>query len=444
VSAITRRQILGSAALAAAGAVLPDCFRGSRPPPLPPDPVTTTPWPEANAILASTRLPSIPSATFEAFSFGARGDRRDDETSAIQSAIDAAWRAGGGRVEVAPGEHLTGALRLRSRVHLHLATGASLIFNEDPRRYPPVFTRYEGIECVNRSPLVYAYGESDVAISGKGTLDASRTAEWNRGADRGFLESLVAHGVAPSARNVVDRLRTSFVQPHRCASVLIQGVTLTGSPFWQIHPVLCTDVTLEGVTTSVSGANSDGCDPESCDRVVIRGCTLASGDDNIALKSGRDADGRRLAAPCRNVVILGCQAEGRFGFLCCGSELTGGIENVFAYRNRSYGRGIGSILWVKSNTRRGGYARNVRIADFRAGTLRNAVLSMTTEYAGQQGDWLPRFSEIELSGLTVDSAPRVLDLKGLAAAPMGPVVLRDSTFAAIASPDRIENAIVRR
>jgi polygalacturonase len=441
VTLITRRRLLGSAVLSAAGAALPDCFRGSRPPPLPRDAVSATPWPEANAILASIRLPAIPSKSFEASSFGASGK---DETFAIQSAIDAAWRAGGGRVEVAPGEHPVGALRLRSRVDLHLAAGASLIFSEDARRFPPVFTRYEGVECVNRSPLVYAQGESDIAISGEGTLDASRTGEWNRGADRGFLESLVARGVEPTARRVVDRLRTSFVQPYQCARVLIQGVTLTGSPFWQLHPVLCSDVTVEGVTTSVSGANSDGCDPESCDRVVVRGCTLASGDDNIALKSGRDTDGRRLAVPCRNVVIAGCQAEGRFGFLCCGSELSGGIENVFAYRNRSYGQGIGSILWVKSNTRRGGYVRNVRVADFHAGALRTAVVSMTTEYAGQEGDWLPRFSDIELSGLTVESAPRVLDLKGLAAAPMGPVVLRDSTFGSVEWPDRIEHAVVLR
>ncbi len=438
---ITRRRLLGSAILAAAGSALPDCFRGSRPPPLPLDPVATTPWAEANEILASTRLPSIPSAIFVRFPSAPRGN---DETLAIQSAIDGAWSAGGGLVEVTPGEHLTGALRLRSRVNLHLAAGAFLIFSEDPRLYPPVFTRYEGIECVNRSPLIYAYGESDIAISGEGTLDASRTAGWNRGADRGFLESLVAEGVEPSGRSMLGRLRTSFIQPYRCARVLIEGITLTGSPFWQVHPVLCTDVTVEGVTTSVSGANSDGCDPESCDRVVVRGCTLASGDDDIALKSGRDADGRRLAVPCRNVVIVGCQGEGRFGFLSCGSELTGGIENVYAYRNRSYGRGIGSVLWVKSNTRRGGYARNVRIADFRAAALRNAVVSMTTDYDGQEGEWLPRFSDIELSGLAVESAPRVLDLKGLAAAPIGPVVLRDSTFAAVAAPDRIENAIVRR
>ena len=439
----TRRHLLGSALAAAAGAALPDCFRGSRPPPLARDAVKTTPWPEANAILASTRRPSIAGATFEAFSFGALGDGKGDETNAIQSAIDAAWRAGGGRVVVAPGEHLIGALRLRSRVQLHLAAGASLIFTEDRRQYPAVFTRYEGLECVNRSPPIYALDELDIALTGEGTLDASRTAGSNRGDDRGFLESLVARGVALSERNVVDRLRTSFVQPYRCANVLIQDVTLVGSPFWQLHPVLCIDVTVEGVTTSVSGANSDGCNPESCDRVVIRGCTLGSGDDSVALKSGRDEDGRRLAVPCRNVVILGCQAEGRFGFLSCGSELSGGIENVFAYRNRSYGRGIGSILWVKSNTRRGGYARTIRISDFRAGSLRNAAVWMSTDYEGQRGEWLPRFSDIELSGVTVDSAPRVLDLKGLAAAPLGPLVLRDCRFGSVASPDRIEHAIVR-
>jgi polygalacturonase len=255
---------------------------------------------------------------------------------------------------------------------------------------------------------------------------------------------MVSEALDPSARVATGRLRTSFVQPYRCANVLIEGVTLANSPFWQLHPVLCKNVTIEGVTTSVSGENSDGCDPESCDQVVIRGCTLASGDDNIALKSGRDADGRRVGVPCRNVVILGCQAEGRFGFLCCGSELSAGIENVFAFRNRSYGRGLGSILWLKSNTRRGGYARNIRVADFHAGELRNSVLSITTRYAGQRGDEVPRFEDIELSGLTVESAPRVLDVEGLAGAPVGPLILRDSTFGAVAGPDRIQHAIVRR
>src|SRR5207237_592624 len=103
--------------------------------------------------------------------------------------------------------------------------------------------------------------------------------------------------------------------------------------------------------TGDSGPNSDACDPESCDRVVIRRCTLASGDDNIALKSGRDEDGRRLSVPCRNVVIVGCQAEGRYGFLNCGSEQTGGIETVYAFANRSFGAGVGHVLWVKSNPR---------------------------------------------------------------------------------------------
>ena len=109
--------------------------------------------------------------------------------------------------------------------------------------------------------------------------------------------------------------------------------------------------------------------------MVLRGCTFASGDDNIALKSGRDVDGRRIGAPCRNVVIVGCQGEGRFGFITCGSEQSGGIENVYAFANRSYGRGVGYAVWVKSNRRRGGYTRNLNVSGFRGHTSRAAILA---------------------------------------------------------------------
>ncbi len=439
-----RRRFLQTGLLAAAGAALPRCahFQGSPPPPVPLDLPQRTPWPEANAVLAATVRPRFPDRTFPVTDFGARGDGRADDSAAIQGAIAACSAAGGGRVTVPAGLWLTGALRLWSHVDLHLAAGATLLFSGDARRYPPVLTRYEGIECINRSPMVYALGETDVALTGAGTLDASRAGEWNAGSDReGILEPMVASGLPASRRVVVGRLRSSFVQPYRCRRVLVEGVTLVGARFWQLHPTLCADVTVEGVTTTASGQNTDGCDPESCDRVVVRRCTLASGDDDLALKSGRDADGRLVGVPCRNVVVMNCQAEGRFAFLACGSEQTGGIENVYAFNNWTFGRGVGSALWIKSNSRRGGFTRNVRLDGFRGSRLRSAAVAATMTYGDESGSWPPVFADIEVSRMTVSSAAMVLDLEGLPGHPVGPVVVADSAFGDVDGPaSRIRHA----
>jgi polygalacturonase len=438
----SRRRILAAGTLGAAGAVIPGCRSVSTPLPLPPAP-SSTGYPAADAIVASTALPAIPAATFPVD--GVRGDGRSDDTRAVQDAIERCHARGGGRVLVPAGEFLVGALRLRSRVDLHLDSGAKLKFSDDPERYPLVQTRYEGLECVNRSPMIHASGETDVAITGSGRLDASATAAWNRGRNRaGVLEPLVARGVPPAHRVVAGRLCTAMVETVGCARVLIQGVTLTGSPFWQIHPTLCADVTVEGVTTTDSGANSDGCDPESCERVVIRGCTFSCGDDNVALKSGRDEDGRRLAVPCRNVVVVNCQAEGRFGFITCGSEQSGGIENVFACANRSFGRGVGHALWVKSNSRRGGYTRNVYVDGFR-GRVLDAVAAVTMHYDDQSGAFPPAFDGIHLRNLAVESAAAVLDLDGLEGSRIRNFTLSRSTFANVFTADRVRNAdVVRR
>jgi polygalacturonase len=405
-----------------------------------PEPPRSTPWPQADAILAGTKSPAIPPASFALD--GARGDGRGDDTLALQRAIDECHATGGGHVVVPRGVFLTGALRMRSRVDLNLSAGATLLFSDDPDRFPPVRTRYEGLECVNRSPMLHARDEADIAVTGSGTLDASRTAAWNRGSDRErILEPMVARELPPDERNVVGRLRTAMVETVGCARVLIQGVTLTGAPFWQLHPTLCTDVTIDGVTTSDSGPNSDGCNPESCDRVVIKRCSFASGDDDIALKSGRDEDGRRLAAPCRNVVIVGCQAEGPYGFLACGSEQGGGVENVYAFGNHAFGHGVGSALWLKSNSRCGGYTRNVNLSGFQ-GRVRGAVAFATMSYDGQSGSFPPVLESVHLDHVVVDGAIEVLDLDGLPTSPIRDFTVSDSRFTGLVSEQRVRHAEV--
>src|SRR5262249_1581399 len=182
------------------------------------------------------------------------------------------------------------------------------------------------------------------------------------GSDRAYLETLVSQGVAPSKRVVPGSghtMRSTFVEPYRCDRVLIQGVTLRHSQFWQLHPTLCTNVTVDSVTTSVSGSNTDGCDPECRDHVGISNCPRGAGDDNIAIKSGRDADGRRVNTPSQNIVIVGCTMNGPWGAVSCGSELTGGIRNVYAYK--CVANPTRYALYVKSNTQRGGFAQNINL-----------------------------------------------------------------------------------
>lgn len=390
------------------------------------------PWSAANSILSTTLLPNFPNKNFVVTdpAYGAIGNGKTDNTAAFQKAIAACNAAGGGHVVVPAGTYVTGAIYLKSKVDLHLASGATLMFSGDASKYPLVLTRYEGIECINHSPMIYAYGESDIALTGSGILDASGTASWNKGSNRaGILDPLVAEGVPPQQRNVAGRLRSTFVEPYNSTRVLIQGVTLRHSQFWQLHPTLCTNVTVDGVTTSISIANTDGCDPESCDHVVIKNSTLKAGDDNIAIKSGRDADGRRINVPTQNVVIWNNTFEGPWGAITLGSKLTGGIQNIYVYSNQVVGTGTSYALFVKSNTLRGGYVKNINIDTFHGVNFHKSVFFVTMTYFNQTGNFPPDFSgPFNLNNYVVDTAPIALDVHGLSNDKVGTFNLSNSIF----------------
>ena len=433
---ISRRKALKAGAIIVGGAAtLPSFIQGMQALAAATGPL---PWPDANTILATTLLPRFPNTNFVVTdaAYGAIGNGRTDNTTAFQKAIAACNAAGGGHVVVPAGTYVTGAIYLKSNVDLHLNTGATLMFSGDASKYPLVLTRYEGLECMNHSPMIYAYGESNIALTGSGILDASGTATWNKGSNRaGILEPLVASGVPPQQRNVAGKLRSTFVEPYSCTRVLIHGVTLRHSQFWQIHPTLCTHVTVDAVTTSISIANTDGCDPESCDHVVIKNSTLKAGDDNIAIKSGRDGDGRRINVPTQNVVIWNNTFEGTWGAITLGSELTGGIQNIYAYSNRVVGTGTSYALFVKSNTKRGGYVRNINVDTFHGVNFQRGVFFFTMTYFNQTGNFPPDFSgPFNLSNYIADTAPIVLDVHGLSNDKIGPFNLSNSTFTHIANP----------
>ncbi len=400
-----------------------------------------TPWPEANDIIASTKLPSFPDRNFNVADYGAKGDGSTDNTAAFGRAITACNEAGGGHVVVPGGTYVTGAVYLKSNVDFHL-NGATLKFSGTASRFPTVLTRYEGIECMNRSPMVYAYGERNIALTGNGTLDAASTSSWNKGSERSYLESLISDGVTDPRRRVVPgsghNMRSTFIEPYNCDTVLIQGIRLKNPMFWQIHPTLCKNVTVDGVTTDPSTAhsNTDGCDPESCDHVVIKNCNLGAHDDNIAIKAGRDADGRRINVPTQNVVVLDCRMNGNWGAITCGSEQTGGIRNVYAYRCTLVGA-TKFALYVKSNTRRGGFSQNINLDSF-SGTLDRSFIYVTTTYNSQTGKYPPAFGPFTITNSSCTKAGRrAIDVSGLSNAHVKGLTLRDCDFRGVANTTNV-------
>src|SRR6266481_2159036 len=192
-------------------------------------------------------------------------------------------------------------------------------------------------------------------------------------------------------------LRPQFIQPYRCQNVLIEGVTLRHSPMWQIHPVLCTNVTIRGVhvqreanATDQTGPNTDGCDPESCTDVLIENCYFATGDDCIAIKAGRNDDGRRVAVPSQNIVIQDCRMKDGHGGVTIGSEISGGVRNVFAENCRMNSPRLDIAVRIKNNAMRGGHLENIFIRDIEVGQVAMAGISVDFYYEeGEAGKFIP-------------------------------------------------------
>jgi len=448
----TRRRFLERSALLAGAAFVPAGFvrfgsatqTGSRG------------WPEASAILARIRPPVFPNRTFAITAYGARPGLAGEATSAIRQAIDACASAGGGRVVVPAGEFLTGAIHLRTGVNLHLEAGAILKFSRDPRAYlPVVLTRYEGTELMNYSPFVYALAARDIAITGAGTLDGQAGPDdwwpWAGGGrarglptmaeDRPRLIDFGARGVPVAERVFGDGhyLRPNFIQTYRCENVLIEGVTITNSPMWEIHPVLSTNVIVRNVSINSHGPNNDGCNPESSKDVLIEGCTFDTGDDCIAIKSGRNNDGRRVNVAAENIVIRDCVMKDGHGGVTIGSEISGGARNIFAERCRMDSPRLDRALRFKTNSVRGGVIEHVYMRDVTVGQVAEAVVAADFFYEeGDAGQFPPVLRDIEVRNVTSQKSRYAFLLRGYSHDPITDVRVADCRFDGVAEPDRLE------
>ena len=358
----------------------------------------------------SIQAPQISGKDYLVTKFGAKATNTAIvNQQAIQKAIDKCSKNGGGRVIIPAGQTiLTGAISLKSHVNLCIEEGAVLQFVYEPELYPIVETSWEGLECFNLSPCIYAFKQTDIAITGKGTIDGSGSKEtwwpWCGSSRFGWKEGMLSQktearprllkngedGIPmydengqPSPERVFtakDRLRPQLVSFNKCERILIEDVTMLRSPFWVIHPVHSTDIIVRGVKMINDGPNGDGCDPECCDRVLIENCYFSTGDDCIAIKSGRNRDGRERNMPSKNIIIRNCRMKDGHGGVVIGSEISGGCQNVYAHDCVMDSPDLDRVLRIKTNSCRGGVIENINLRDIKVGQCGEAVIKINLDY----------------------------------------------------------------
>lgn len=382
-------------------------------------------WERVRHIEAAVCQPVFPDYTVNICDFGAVADDGIPDTEAVRSAIEHVSSAGGGTVLIPSGIFETGALELKTGVNLNLSKPDSVLrFSREiiHENYPLVLTYYEGIACYNWSPLIYAYEQENIGITGPGRLDgqADENTWWswygNVGVGRDFSrpsssDVTLLRKMNDEGEDIRKRifgeghyLRPNFIQMIGCRNVLIEGVTVENSPMWGIHPVLCTSVTIRGVTVRGKWNNNDGCNPENSRLVLIEDCCFQTGGDGISVKSGRGRDGwvlKEQGYSSRDILIRNnefCTGSSGIAF---GSEMSGGIYDVYAEGNRFGTESLDYGIRLKSNGSRGSIIERIYIRDSVMEHIRNAAVHGTVYYGeGWNGGKIPEFSKIRIENMT--------------------------------------------
>ena len=421
-------------------------------------------WSGMSEILDRIKAPQFPDRSFDITEYGAAADDENDDLPAIREAIKACNAAGGGRVIVPAGTFVSnGPVHLLSNVDFHVSEGATVKFSTVPEDYlPAVHTRWEGVETYNYSALIYAYEQQNIAVTGTGTLDGQASKEnwwrwsgserygWQEGTPRQSDDNSRPQLFAWNTNEVpleerrfegVSYLRPNFVQPYRCKNVLIEGVTIRNSPMWILHPTLCENVTIQDVRVISHGPNSDGCDPESSRDVLIKNCYFDTGDDCIALKSGRNQDGRS-SRPIENVVIQDCEMKDGHGGVVIGSEVSGGARNIFAENCVMDSPNLERAIRIKTNKVRGGTIENCYFRNIKVGEVREAVVRINMRYSifsDTTQIYVPTVRNIYVENVTSEKSRYGLLLEGYDGEhPIRDVYLSDCRFDGVADGNKIE------
>ena len=380
-------------------------------------------WEKVPEILAKIVPPTFPDYEINVIEYGAKPGIENDSHDAIQKAIDDCAEKGGGKVVVPEGEYLSnGPLHLKSNVNLYLAEGATLYFGVNPEDYLPlVEVRWEGTRCMNYSSLIYANGQENIAITGKGTIDGQQEKFWQlwkliHDNDKSLLRDM-GKNLVPVEERVFGKghfLRPSLIEPYKCKNILIEGITVKNSPFWTIHPTFCTNVTVRNLNIQHGQSNDDGCDPESSSYVLIEGCTFYNDDDNIAIKAGRDNDAwvENGGQPTENIIIRNNTfLKSNAGAVSIGSEMSGGVRNIFVENNVM--KNVSRVFYIKSNTDRGGAVENLYYRNNTVDTC-DALLMVRLDYKGADAGENPSdFKNFYIENTTVNYAKTGVNSLGL-------------------------------
>ena len=394
----------------------------------------------------SIRVPQFAEKAFPITKFGAKTTNPAIQNQkAIQKAIDTCSKKGGGKVIIPAGEKfLTGAITLKDGVNFVVEEGATLEFVFQPELYPIVETSWEGLECFNLSPCIYAFKAKDIAITGKGTIDGGGSNDtwwpWNGNPRFGWKEGMISQRIESRPRLLKngedgipmynekgertpervfgpqDGLRPQLVSFNKCEGILLEDVTLLRSPFWVIHPLHSTDITVRRVKMINDGPNGDGCDPECCDRVLIEDCYFNTGDDCIAIKSGRNRDGRERNMPSKNIIIRNCEMKNGHGGVVIGSEISGGCQNVFAHDCVMDSPELERVLRIKTNSCRGGIIENINMRNVKVGVCKESVLKINLDYEPKEiccRGYYPTVRNVYMENVTSESSQYGVQIIGL-------------------------------
>ncbi len=418
-------------------------------------------WKMAESILDSIHEPSFQNATYDITNYGAVGDGKTECTKAIKQAIRECTNNGGGVVLVPKGTFLTAAIQLDNDVNLHISEGAVLLFTTDKLKYlPVVHTRFEGMECMNYSPFIYAYKKINVAITGKGVIDGQGFHWWNwkgnwdgtvetgweknqphQESDSDILRRMVDENV-PLEKRVFGEghfLRPNFIQTYACTNVLIENLTIKGSPMWNIHPVLCENVIVRGIKIESLGPNNDGCNPESSRNILIENCYFNTGDDCIAIKSGRNNDGFRFAKPSENIIIRKCKMIEGHGGIVIGSEISGNVRNVFAEDCIMNSPNLDRAVRIKSNSKRGGIVEKIYVRNFTVHQVKEAVLKINMFYSDDRDKNIPLVRDIYLENIVSHSSKYGVWIKAYKEKPAQNIHISNCSFNQVKKDNVIEN-----
>jgi len=368
------------------------------------------PWGRADEIVRQIQAPEIPEELFRFSDYGGLGDGTSDNKPAFDSIVDACAEAGGGTILVEAGSYrVNGPIHLESHMELRLEEGSRLIFGSDPAFYlPVVLTSWEGTRCYNYSPFIYANQATDVAITGKGEIDGNAAESWTtwkqlQDPDKKLIRKMNNTSVPLNERvfGTGHYLRPHLVQFYECENILVEDVHISDSPFWCLHFVFSKNIKVSGVSYEAFNYNNDGIDPESSSDVLIENVTFNNGDDNIAIKAGRDLEARTLGMASKNIVVRDCNFKG-YNAIAVGSEMSGGVHDVYV-ENCSYAGKVIYGFYLKGNRDRGGmvhdiYARNLEFDSTRS------VIMIDSNYKNQGSCCPPAFKNIFVENISANHA----------------------------------------